>query len=400
MPAQAGLNVNLTLQAGNIQQIVQSFQQLAAQMQGLGGQMNINVRQARAGAVGAGGGQQPMNILMQGLSRIIPGGTIMKALGTGGLMAGIATGIIGILGFVKGIFDSSKILGTVTSTFMRLFGHTVDIILMPLIPLIVAVMQWYIRHGFPLARMLGKFTDTALDFFFGEEKDKKPPGGVTIEPIAKIGLGVAGAKIIWDALQTVLKGGGGKPPTVPPTVPSPVPPPPGGRGLGRFIRPAARYVIPALVTMEMIKTGLAARPDRSGSEILTSAARNALVAGLTTAVFTKNPLLAIVAGLAVGLANLRGPNSGPPTSEELQRRGFTSIPRGTVGEMEMRSNEGTPFYYGFGVPTRPGAVVITDYSNKTLIYNINTVLTEPERDKILQEIREEFRLLSYKGISD
>jgi len=83
-------------------------------------------------------------ILRDGLSKLFPGGNILANLGKLGGIGVAAVAITSIAGFVKGMFNHSKIMSTYGDAFTKIFGHFADLILITFLPLINPVLRWLI----------------------------------------------------------------------------------------------------------------------------------------------------------------------------------------------------------------------------------------------------------------
>ena len=92
------------------------------------------------------------DIFSKGVSRLVPGGQLANAFKTLGLVGGIATGIVAILGFVKGMFNHSQILSTYGGAFMKIFGHFADLIMIAFLPLLNVVLGWLITKVRPVVQ--------------------------------------------------------------------------------------------------------------------------------------------------------------------------------------------------------------------------------------------------------
>ena len=82
--------------------------------------------------------------LFDGLSKLLPIDNIVQTTKQFGKWAGLAAVIVTIAGFVKGMFNHSKILSTYSSAFSKIFGHFADLILIAFLPLINRVLRWLI----------------------------------------------------------------------------------------------------------------------------------------------------------------------------------------------------------------------------------------------------------------
>ena len=97
--------------------------------------------------------------LFDGLSNIIPGGGLAKAFkGMGAIGVGVAA-VLGIAGFVKSMFGHSQIMSSYMGAFMKIFGHFIDVLLLPLIPLLNRVLIWLITKVLPGVRDLSKLPE-------------------------------------------------------------------------------------------------------------------------------------------------------------------------------------------------------------------------------------------------
>lgn len=125
--------------------------------------MTTNVKNGKISfqqTFGPGGekeGQGQIQKMGQGIAKMIPGGGIAMAFKNLGLIGGIATGVLAVTGFVKGIFQNSKILTTMTQTTFKVLGLMADIIMMPFLPMMISFLLWFIQHGMPLAKDISTF---------------------------------------------------------------------------------------------------------------------------------------------------------------------------------------------------------------------------------------------------
>jgi len=114
-------------------------------------------------AIGGGGGGKPGagGSAAESLVKMIPGGSfftnIGKAFGQGGLMVGMATGIVSIVSLGKSLLSSSKLFQTMQGTFFKVVGAMIDMMLAPLIPLFMKFLGWWISEGFKWAQMAGQY---------------------------------------------------------------------------------------------------------------------------------------------------------------------------------------------------------------------------------------------------
>ena len=96
-----------------------------------------------------------------GLASQAPGGAMLqgvgKAFASGGKIAGMAAGVTAIVGIVKQLLGMSKIFGTMTKTFFQMTSMMIDIALMPLIPLFMRFLQWWMREGTRKAQEFGQW---------------------------------------------------------------------------------------------------------------------------------------------------------------------------------------------------------------------------------------------------
>ena len=155
MAAPVEVTFNLDISQGDaLEKMLAQLTALAKQFDGA-----VKFRAHVGGGVGGGaaGGAGGNNALIGRLIKGIPGGGMGMAFKNLGLIGGLLTVALGIQAFVKKIFSSSRILGTISSTFFRAAGAMVDIMLMPILPLMVKALIWFIQHGFPLAARIGKW---------------------------------------------------------------------------------------------------------------------------------------------------------------------------------------------------------------------------------------------------
>ena len=165
--------------------------QLTALSKQFEGAVKFKVGVKGAGGAGAGGGPGGLNPAVARLIRGVPGGGAAMAFKSLGMIGGIATVALGIFSFVKKIFNSSKILGTISSTFFKVMGAMVDLMLAPLMPFFIRVLVWMIQKGFPLATKIGNFLVPIV------ETGAKAVGGV-----GKIGQGLFEGDIgkVWSGV--------------------------------------------------------------------------------------------------------------------------------------------------------------------------------------------------------
>lgn len=101
------------------------------------------------------------------LVRMMPAGgaiaNVTTAFKQGGMMTGMLTGVVGIVGFVKGLLSQSKIFGAVSGAFFKMAGAMMDIALMPMLPLMMRFLAWFQRTGFALAQEWGKKLATGVE---------------------------------------------------------------------------------------------------------------------------------------------------------------------------------------------------------------------------------------------
>ena len=156
MAAPVEVSFNLDIGQGDaLEKMLAQLTQLSKQFEGAV-KFKVGVKGAGAGAgggVGAGG----LNPAVARLIRGIPGGGAAMAFKSLGMIGGIATVALGIFSFVKKIFNSSKILGTISSTFFKVMGAMVDLMLAPLMPFMIRVLVWMVQKGFPLATKIGNW---------------------------------------------------------------------------------------------------------------------------------------------------------------------------------------------------------------------------------------------------
>ena len=113
-------------------------------------------------AIGGGGGKPGAGgSAAESLVRMIPGGSfftnIGKAFGQGGLMVGMAAGIVSFVSLGKSLLAGSKVFQTMTSTFQKTIGAMIDMMLAPLIPLFMKFLGWWIKEGFKWAQLAGQY---------------------------------------------------------------------------------------------------------------------------------------------------------------------------------------------------------------------------------------------------
>ena len=153
--------------------------------------------------VGVGGGgsgaaaQGGMSPIVGRLIRGIPGGGMAMAFKSLGMIGGIATVALGLLGLVKKIFAGSRILGTISSSFFKAAGAMVDVMLMPILPLMLKALVWFIQKGFPLASSIGKWLSEIAEAI-----------GKIFSGIKNIFGGILGGDFgqAWEGLKDVLGG--------------------------------------------------------------------------------------------------------------------------------------------------------------------------------------------------
>ena len=139
------------------------------------------------------------------LARMMPAGgffaDIGKAFKQGGIMTGMVAGIVSIVGFFRSAMSQSKIFSTVSQTFMKIVGVMIDMMLMPLLPLFMRFLQWWMTKGMSWATDMGqkiKWVADKLGAIWGA-LDKHLP-------MLKI---VQGAVVAWFAMWAINKAMGG-----------------------------------------------------------------------------------------------------------------------------------------------------------------------------------------------
>ena len=110
-------------------------------------------RNAQMSAVGGLMGQAPGGRMMQGIG---------KAFSAGGMIAGAAVGVTAILGIMKQLLGMSKVFGSFSKTFFQMTSMMIDIALMPLIPMFMRFLQWWMREGTRKAQEFGPVSYTHL----------------------------------------------------------------------------------------------------------------------------------------------------------------------------------------------------------------------------------------------
>lgn len=153
MPSPIEVSFNLDIGQGEaLNEMVATIKQA---LKGLEGVAGVRMRTPKQAPIGGLSGVE--DILGKGFKRLIPGGQLMGAFKSLGLLGGIATGIVGIAGFVKGVFDQSIILSTYSRAFMKVFGLMADMIMMPFLPLMSRVLVWVVQNILPKASEIGQW---------------------------------------------------------------------------------------------------------------------------------------------------------------------------------------------------------------------------------------------------
>ena len=139
------------------------------------------------------------------LARMMPAGgffaDIGKAFKQGGIMTGMVAGIVSIVGFFRSAMSQSKIFSTVSQTFMKIVGVMIDMMLMPLLPLFMRFLQWWMTKGMSFAVDMGQKIKWVADKLgsLWSALDKHLP-------MLKI---VQGAVVAWFAMWAINKAMGG-----------------------------------------------------------------------------------------------------------------------------------------------------------------------------------------------
>ena len=93
------------------------------------------------------------------LVKMMPAGgaiaNVTSAFKQGGMMTWVLTGVIGIVGFVKGLLSQSKIFGAISGTFFKMAGAMMDMALMPMLPLMMRFLGWFHQKGMAMAQEWG-----------------------------------------------------------------------------------------------------------------------------------------------------------------------------------------------------------------------------------------------------
>ena len=94
--------------------------------------------------------------LFDGLTGLIPGGGLLQAFKGMGMIGVGVTAVLGIAGFVKQMFGHSQIMSTYMGAFMKIFGHFIDVLLLPMLPLLNRVLIWLITEVLPYIRKVSE----------------------------------------------------------------------------------------------------------------------------------------------------------------------------------------------------------------------------------------------------
>lgn len=117
-----------------------------------------------------------LNELKDGISGMVPGGSIINAFEKSGMFVGIAVGIVALGAAMKSIVQGSQVWGAMIGTVMKTLSVAVDVMLAPFMPFVAKIAVWIIQHLMPKMAGLG-------DFLSGT-----PGGGA----LAAVGVGIAG----------------------------------------------------------------------------------------------------------------------------------------------------------------------------------------------------------------
>ena len=129
-----------------------------------------------------------MTELREGMTNLVPGGSIINSFEKSGLFVGIATGIVAIGAAMKSIVQGSQVYQTMIGTVMKTLSVAVDVMLAPFMPIAAKIAVWIIQHLMPKMQTIGEFVSGS-------------PGGAITAVGAGI-VGYVGLKMAGSALST------------------------------------------------------------------------------------------------------------------------------------------------------------------------------------------------------
>ena len=107
---------------------------------------------------------------LQHLAQQFPGGGLMTqmagAFKSGGIMAGLATGMGAAVGILTGILKSSQVFQTLQNTVFKTLGMMADLFLMPFVPYMMRFVNWMLTH-MPQIQQAGEKTVDILSKIWG-----------------------------------------------------------------------------------------------------------------------------------------------------------------------------------------------------------------------------------------
>ena len=126
--------------------------------------------------------------IREGMTNLVPGGSIINSFEKSGLFVGIATGIVAIGAAMKSIVQGSQVYQTMIGTVMKTLSVAVDVMLAPFMPIAAKIAVWIIQHLMPKMQTIGEFVSGS-------------PGGAITAVGAGI-VGYVGLKMAGSALST------------------------------------------------------------------------------------------------------------------------------------------------------------------------------------------------------
>ena len=156
------VNVNVAPDARQWQAVADKFGAgLAKTLAGVG-----RASGAVASGVGGDAGTAKVGTQIERLVRAFPGGGMMadvgKAFKAGGPVVGMFAGLNTVIGFFKGALSQSKIFTAVSGTFFKIVGVMIDMMLMPLLPVFMRFLQWFMTRGIQWATGMGQKIETIV----------------------------------------------------------------------------------------------------------------------------------------------------------------------------------------------------------------------------------------------
>ena len=97
------------------------------------------------------------DIITEGVTKLLPGGGLVTAFKNLGFLGGIAMSIVSLLTFVKGMFQHSQIMNRYSETFMKVFGHFADLIMIAFLPLLNQALIFLITKVRPVVNDFSKW---------------------------------------------------------------------------------------------------------------------------------------------------------------------------------------------------------------------------------------------------